>query len=155
MSARSEAERTIRDRFQQLVPQMILMHEQVAKDMGLTAVALQALHLIDLHDGPISPTELSSRSGLPRSTVARVLAGLESDGYVRRTDVPDDGRRALITAAPKARTVGTRFDLYAEAMQAAADDFTVSELAVVARYWDALVEGVENRAADNRDPGSR
>lgn len=128
---------------------MILLHEQVAKDMGLSAVALQALHLIDLHDGPISPTELSSRSGLPRSTVTRVLAGLEAEGYVRRTDVPGDGRRALISAAPKARTVGNRFDLYADAMRAAAADFTAAELAVVARYWDALVEGVADRSVDN------
>ncbi|SDS41235.1 MarR family winged helix-turn-helix transcriptional regulator [Microlunatus soli] len=149
MTVRSQAELTIRDRFQQLVPQMILLHERVAKEMGLSAVALQALHLIDLHDGPISPTELSKSSGLPRSTVARVLAALESDGYVRRTEVPGDGRRALISSAPKARTVGTRFDLYADAMRAVSADFSATELAVIARYWDALLQAVEDRAADN------
>jgi DNA-binding MarR family transcriptional regulator len=148
MRARSQAERTIRDRFQHLVPQMILLHERVAKEMGLTAVALQALHLIDLHGEPISPTELSRQSGLPRSTVARVLAGLEADGYVTRSEVPGDGRRALISSAPKASTVGRRFDLYGDAMREAVAGFDDAEVSVIARYWDALLDNVERRAAN-------
>ncbi|WP_161606185.1 MarR family winged helix-turn-helix transcriptional regulator [Microlunatus speluncae] len=147
MRARSQGERTIRDRFQHLVPQMILMHERVAKEMGLTAVALQALHIIDLHGEPISPTELSRQSGLPRSTVARVLAGLEADGYVHRAEVPGDGRRALISAAPKARTVGRRFDLYDEAMRETVSGFDAAEVAVIARYWESLLDNVERRDA--------
>jgi len=141
-SDRSGSEQTIRDRFQELVPQMILLHEQVAKEVGISAVALQALHIISLYGHPISPTELSRRSELPRSTTARVLAGLESDGYVQRTDVPGDGRRAVISPTAKARTIGRRFDLYAEAMQRAAADFSDQELATVARYWDALLDNV-------------
>jgi DNA-binding MarR family transcriptional regulator len=147
MRARSQAERTIRDRFQHLVPQMILLHERVAKEMGLTAVALQALHIIDLHGAPISPTELSRQSGLPRSTVARVLAGLEADGYVTRSEVPGDGRRALISSAPKADTVGRRFDLYEDAMAEAVKGFDDAEVSVIARYWEALLANVDRRAA--------
>jgi DNA-binding MarR family transcriptional regulator len=153
MRARSQAQQVIRDRFQHLVPQMILLHERVAKDVGIPAVALQALHLIDLHDGPISPSELSVRSGLPRSTVARILANLEADGYVRRAGVPHDGRRALIDTTAKARTVGERFDLYADAFRATDRGFSDAELAVVARYWDALLDNVIRPTGHTAEPG--
>ena len=143
MSARSQARKAIRDRFQHLAPQMILLHERVAKEVGLSAVALQALHLIDLHDGPISPTELSEQSGLPRSTIARVLAQLEDDGYLSRTTVPGDGRRALIDSTAKARVIGEHFDLYADAFRRTDRGFSDAELETVSRYWESLLDNIE------------
>ncbi|HWD62211.1 MAG TPA: MarR family transcriptional regulator, partial [Humibacter sp.] len=83
MSRQAPSE-TIRERFLALIPRMIVLHDAVARDVGLSSSELQALHVISLADGPISPGEISVRTGLPRSTVTRTLDGLERRGYLAR-----------------------------------------------------------------------
>lgn len=143
------SQRVIRDRFQRLVARVIPLYSQVAKDAGVSDVALQALHVMTLHDGPMYPSELSAEALLPRSTVTRVLDALEEAGYVTRTEAPDDGRRSLVAVRPdRVVAISARFDLYAEAMSETARGFTDEELAVVARYWDVLGSIVETRQSD-------
>ena len=151
---REQSLRTIRDRFLLLVPHMILLHERVAKEVGLTAVELQALHLLTLADEPLSPSELGNRSELPRSTVTRVLTSLESAGYVVREDVPSDGRRSLIRVVPATTAdVSVRFDAYARAMDEATRTLDDTELAAVARYWE-LFDSALSRPADPSELGT-
>ncbi len=137
---------TIRDRFLDLVSQMILLHERVAREEGLTAVELQALHLLALAGGALSPSELSERAELARSTTTRVIARLEERGYVVREEVASDGRRALIRVVPAAIAgVSARFDAYARAMDRAGRGFGDAELATIAAYWEAFQGGVAGR----------
>ena len=144
MTKRSRAAERISTAFQRLIPRMILLHEQVAKNAGISGVALQVLHAVTLNPGPISPSDLSERTGLPRSTVSRVLAQLEARGYLVRSSVPGDLRRALI--APNPGTVGQvsdRFGIYSQALDTIGRRFSADELAVVARYWQELLDAVE------------
>jgi DNA-binding MarR family transcriptional regulator len=46
--------------------------------------------------GPITPTELSARVGMPSTTLSSALARLDRRGYVRRAPNPKDGRSYLI-----------------------------------------------------------
>ena len=46
--------------------------------------------------GPITPTELSGRVGMPPTTLSSALARLERRGYVRRERNPRDGRSYLV-----------------------------------------------------------
>ena len=140
----------IRDRFQRVVPRLILLYSQVARDAEVPDVALLALHVLTLHDRPVYPSELSDETGLPRSTVTRVLDTLEQAGYIDRTRAPEDGRRSLVAVRPeRVAAISARFDLYGEAMSEAARQFTSGELATVARYWDVLSQAVQVR----RDEG--
>jgi DNA-binding MarR family transcriptional regulator len=133
------------------VPRVLLLHAQVADDAGISEVALNALHVIALHGGPMYPAEVSVQTGLPRSTVTRVLDGLEAAGYVTRTKAAEDGRRTLVAIRPeRVAAISARFDLYADAMAEAARGFTAKELAVIARYWDVL-----GRSVDARQPPAR
>lgn len=123
----------------------MLLHEQVARDIKMPAVDLQALHVLSLHGGPMSPSELSAEAGLPRSTITRVLGNLEDAGYITRSVVPDDLRRSLISIVPEAvAPIGARFDHYADAFDAASRQLSAAELAVVARYWDALSSALDD-----------
>ena len=143
MTRRSKAAERIGTAFQRLIPRMILLHEQVAKNAGISGVALQVLHAVTLNPGPISPSDLSERTGLPRSTVSRVLAQLEARGYLVRSSVPGDLRRALI--APNPGTVGQvsdRFGIYSQALDTIGRRFSADELTIVARYWQELLNAV-------------
>jgi DNA-binding MarR family transcriptional regulator len=148
MGSAQSSRQIIRDRFQRLVPRLLLLHSQVAQDAGLSEIALNALHVLALNDGAMYPSELSAQTGLPRSTVTRVLDSLEDAGYVSRTKASEDGRRSLITVnSDHVAAIGARFDLYADAMAEAARNFSAKELTVVARYWDVL-----GRTVDARQP---
>ena len=46
--------------------------------------------------GPITPTELSARVGMPPTTLSSALARLERRGYLRRERNPKDGRSYLV-----------------------------------------------------------
>jgi DNA-binding MarR family transcriptional regulator len=139
MSNRRAYLKTIRDRFQELVPRIVLLHERVAKEVGLSGVELQVLHILFLAGRPLSPSELSDRAELPRSSMTRILAGLESADYVHRATVPEDGRRVLVHIDPqRTAELSARFDNYARAMDTIGQRFTVDELTVVARYCEAF-----------------
>jgi DNA-binding MarR family transcriptional regulator len=144
MTKRSKAAERISTAFQRLIPRIILLHEQVAKDAGISGVALQVLHAVALNPGPISPSELSEQTGLPRSTVSRVLAQLEARGHLVRSSVPGDLRRALIAQNPgTVREVRDRFGIYAQALDRVGRRFSADELTIVARYWQELLNAVE------------
>ena len=144
MTKRSKAAERISTAFQRLIPRIVLLHEQVAKDAGISGVALQLLHAVTLNPSPISPSELSEQTGLPRSTVSRVLAQLEARGYLVRSSVPGDLRRALIAQNPgTVREVSDRFGIYAQALDRVGRRFSADELTIVARYWQELLNAVE------------
>jgi DNA-binding MarR family transcriptional regulator len=46
--------------------------------------------------GPITPTELAARIGMPPTTLSSALARASERGYVRRVPNPDDGRSYLV-----------------------------------------------------------
>ncbi|MEV0801594.1 MarR family transcriptional regulator [Kribbella sp. NPDC050281] len=145
----SSSQAIVRDRFQRLLPRLMLLYSEVAKSAGISEVALLALHVLTLHDGPMYPSEVSAQTGLPRSTVTRVLDALEDAGYVARTKAPEDGRRfAVSVRRERVAPISARFDLYAEAMGEAMLAFTEEELAVVARYWDVLSRAIHDRQPD-------
>jgi DNA-binding MarR family transcriptional regulator len=148
MTAQSSRE-IVRDRFQRLLPRLNLLYSEVAKDAGIPEAALQALHVLTLHEGAMYPSELSAQTGLPRSTVTRVLDTLEDAGYIARVKVPEDGRRFAVSVRhDRVAPVSARFDLYAEAMGETLHAFSEAELAVVARYWDVLSRAIQERQPD-------
>ena len=141
---RQIAQTTIRDRFLSLVPRMILLNAQVAKDVHLSDAALQTLHVISLRHQPSSPGEIAALTGLPPSTVTRILDRLEADGFIARQPSSDDGRRvSVVIDREKTAPVAARFDRYADAMTQTDTRFTDAELQTVARYWDSLADHLQ------------
>jgi DNA-binding MarR family transcriptional regulator len=79
-----------------LIGEAILFNESVAGDLGVSAVDLQTFGVIGRHQGAITPTEVSEQTGLPPSTVTRVLDRLEQRGFITRSSVPSDRRKIAI-----------------------------------------------------------
>lgn len=53
--------------------------------------------------GPISPTELAVREGVKIQTLTRMLAELESEGWLIRTPHESDGRQSLLSLTPQGK----------------------------------------------------
>ena len=84
-----------------LIGQAILYNERVARAVGISAVDLQTFGVIARHAGPITPTEVVARTGLPASTITRVLDRLEEAGYVARRGMPADRRKVAVDVIPE------------------------------------------------------
>ena len=79
-----------------LIGEAILFNEGVASALGVSAVDLQTFGVIARHEGAITPTEVSAQTGLPASTVTRVLDRLEQRGFITRDGVPSDRRKIAV-----------------------------------------------------------
>ena len=74
----------------------IMLHgHAVAKMCGLGATDLYALNILEL-SGPMTPGELSARTGLTTGPTTRRIDRLEQAGYVRRGPAADDRRKLIV-----------------------------------------------------------
>ncbi|MFC4002151.1 MarR family winged helix-turn-helix transcriptional regulator [Prauserella oleivorans] len=71
-----------------------LRAQRTSEDLSLTQIsALSTLHKC----GAMTPGKLAAKEGVQPPSMTRVIAALESAGYVERTPHPTDGRQAIVT----------------------------------------------------------
>lgn len=117
----------------------ILGNELVARQHGLRVTDLQTLHLMVLRDDVRTPRQISDTTGMPTSTVTKLLDRLEQAGYVRRAPDPTDRRKTRIKLV--AETIAPLRTLYGNTdaeFDALSRQFTSDELSVVVRYLEAV-----------------
>lgn len=79
----------------------VMLHGHAsAKACGLGATDLYALNLLEL-SGPMTPGELSARTGLTSGPTTRLIDRLERAGYARRRPAPDDRRKVIVEQVNK------------------------------------------------------
>src|SRR3982074_2718407 len=88
---------SIKQSLRELSIQLSLLNHQVGTRLGLNDVDLDCLDLVSRH-GPLRPSALAERAGLPPATIAGVLDRLERGGWVARGRDPSD-RRAVVVRA--------------------------------------------------------
>jgi len=144
MSSKAEVSERIVGLLQLVIASSVMTNERIAREMGINVVDLQAMGFIARNGAPMSAGEVSQQTELPTSTTTRVLDRLEKHGYIERMTDPNDRRRVVVRVRPElAAGVGRGGDddPYAgilEGMQRVHEQFTADELAVVARYLDAV-----------------
>jgi DNA-binding MarR family transcriptional regulator len=117
----------------------VLGNERIAREFGLLVTDLQTLHLMLLREDVRTPRQLSAVSGLPTSTVTRVIDRLEAAGYVRRVNDPTDRRRTNLELVPeKIAPIVEHYVQYSKAYADINEEFTPEELAIVARYLERI-----------------
>lgn len=117
----------------------VLGNERIAREFDLLVTDLQTLHLLVLREDVRTPKQLSETTGLPTSTVTRVLDRLEEAGYVQRAHDPQDRRRINIElVADKIAPIISRYGQYSDTLDLANADFSDEELSVVARYLERI-----------------
>lgn len=125
--------------FQQQLVNAVFGNERIARQFGMNVTDLQTLHLLLLEPAVQTPYQVAERTGLPTSTVTRVLDRLERAGYLRRTADLHDRRRTILQLIPDA--IQPIIDVYTHGtpgIAAVNEEFTETELAVVARYLERV-----------------
>lgn len=129
----------VRGALQRQLVHAILGNERVAREHGLRVTDLQALHLMVLREDVRTPRQISDTTGMPTSTVTKLLDRLEQAGYVRRIPDRTDRRKTRIELVDEA--IAPLQILYGKAdaeFDALSRRFETYELEVVARYLDAV-----------------
>jgi DNA-binding MarR family transcriptional regulator len=84
----------------ELNSQLSLLDQTVSSSVGLSSSDLEVLDLVGRR-GPLTPSALSSISGVSPATMTGILDRLETEGWVRRERDPQDRRKVNIHAATK------------------------------------------------------
>lgn len=90
----------------------------------------------------MTPTEVAARTGLPASSVTRVLDRLEKGGYIVRGGVPNDRRKTTVEVVEaKAAEIGQHYSGKIDQIRQLNAKRTDAEIAVVISYLSELVAG--------------
>lgn len=131
----------VRAALQRQLVHAILGNDRVAREHGLRVTDLQTLHLLVLREDVRTPRQISETTGMPASTVTKLIDRLEVAGYVRRTSDVADRRKTLLELVPEAieplRTLYGRTD---EEFDKISARFSADELSIVIRYLEAVGE---------------
>ncbi|MFV0433419.1 MAG: MarR family winged helix-turn-helix transcriptional regulator [Leucobacter sp.] len=117
----------------------ILSNERVARQHGLLVTDLQTLHLLVLREDARTPRRISDVTGMPTSTVTKLIDRLETAGYVRRAADPSDRRKTVLELVPE--NIAPLNALYGQAdddFDALSNRFSADELRIVVRYLEAV-----------------
>ena len=78
-------------------------YERFAARLGVTANLLYLLDLLCCVEQPLTQSEIGTRLGLPKQTVASMVSGLERKGYAVREVASADHRRRHVLLTDEGR----------------------------------------------------
>ena len=100
-----------------------------------------ALLRVMLREGRTSVAALAAAAPMDLGAVSRQVRLLESDGLVRRSTAPDDGRVALLELTPKGRKLAERIRAVgAQHLEQALGDWSEDEARTLAHLIQRLVD---------------
>ena len=121
----------------------VMLHGQAsAKACGLGATDLYALNLLELA-GPMTPGELSARSGLTSGPTTRLIDRLERAGYVRRRPAPDDRRKVIVEQIKKPAGLDAVMTPARERIAEILTGYSPEELAALFDYFVRATEAYQ------------
>ncbi|MEB4613756.1 MarR family transcriptional regulator [Leucobacter sp. M11] len=148
----------VRRMLQRQLVDAILSNERIARKHRLRVTDLQTLHLLVLRDDIRTPHEIIDATGMPPSTVTKLIDRLERSGYVRRKYDRQDRRRIRLelvaeAIAPLQSTYGRTEEEFDKISRRLSD----SELEVVIRFLESVSAFALGDAlnAQSRDTSSR
>ena len=130
-----------------------MFHTAVAARLGLGATEEKTLDLLE-RLGPLSPGELSRRTGSAPASVTGVLDRLQRRGFVTRGCDPQDGRKLLVQI--NQAHVGAIAPLFADLTDRLThvyEDFGIEELVVITRFLRRTAD-VQRSATQQLSEGS-
>ncbi|MET9324021.1 MarR family transcriptional regulator [Streptomyces sp. NPDC003038] len=118
-----------------------LFNQALADHVGLHPTDMQCIALLDREPAPVSTGDIARLTGLTSGSATRLVDRLVKAGIVERHTDPNDRRRSLVSLAPEARErVDAAWDTPGRAFGAVLEDYSDTELAVIADYLHRAAE---------------
>ena len=111
-----------------------LFSQAVAERLGMHATDIETMDLLNTL-GPMTPGELSKRTGLTSGATTRLIDRLERAGYVRRKPEPLDRRCVIIEPVEEnLGELGALFEPLAQGMTELWAQFNDEDLDIIIRF---------------------
>lgn len=118
----------------------VLRNTLVAEQLGLHVADLQALNVLAIAGGRLTPSALAEALHQPRSSMSRILRRLESAGFVVRRVSDADRRSVTIEAvAERIAEVTERYAPQAQRLRRVLATFDARDRSVIERFLADLV----------------
>ncbi|ACQ79775.1 transcriptional regulator, MarR family [Beutenbergia cavernae DSM 12333] len=126
---------------------VVLFHEALGSLLGLSAADNKALGIVR-REGPMSASELATRTGLTAGAITGLVDRLEGAGLAQRTRDAADRRRLVISATATASPeVAVAIGGLQSGMAEVTSHFTPEQLLVVAEWVDRTSAVLREQAA--------
>ena len=131
----------------------ILMHEAIARSIGLTGTDHKYLGLI-VEKGQLTAGELATLTGLTSGAITGLIDRLEKKKLVKRQYDKDDRRKVYIVPnTPNVvKLLEPLFALLQDKTSSLVQTFTESELQVVLRYFNGAIEVMQSVTNELNQP---
>jgi DNA-binding MarR family transcriptional regulator len=143
-SSREELAAELEQRMIRFIAEVVLYNGAVAAKVGLGASDSQFMTLLQAY-GPLTPRQLTERTGLTSGTVTGVIDRLEAHGFVTREADPSDRRKVVVT--PSYEAIQEKMvPLYAEQgrrLQGVLDRRSVDELRTISSFLQDAIDNSE------------
>jgi DNA-binding MarR family transcriptional regulator len=123
---------------------IVFFNEAVAARVGMSSGEWRCYTLLAEH-GPLAASRLAELSGFTTGAITGIVDRLQRTGFVRRQPNPEDRRSVIVHPLRRAeaeRRTRPIFNSLGDAMNVIAANYTMKELAAIARYLSQTVEAL-------------
>jgi MarR family transcriptional regulator, lower aerobic nicotinate degradation pathway regulator len=119
-------------------------------DARLDPASVYVLHHVEAH-APLRVSELAKCMALDSSTVSRHIRHLEENGYLSRTDDPDDRRATRVGLTERGRAIlDESMRTRAAVVDAATADWSEADRETLRTLMTRLAANIDRLAAETR-----
>jgi DNA-binding MarR family transcriptional regulator len=119
-------------------------------DARLDPASVYVLHHVEAH-APLRVSELAKCMALDSSTVSRHIRHLEENGYLSRTDDPDDRRATRVGLTERGRAIlDESMRARAAVVDAATADWSEADRETLRTLMTRLAANIDRLAAETR-----
>lgn len=118
----------------------VMMHQVIADRVGLAVTDLRCLNILRLQ-GPTTPGELATVTGLTTGAITRMIDRLLAAGFVERAHDQRDRRRVIVTAvAAQMEEIAPHYEPLAIEFTKITNTYTDDQLELILGLFDRMHE---------------
>jgi DNA-binding MarR family transcriptional regulator len=128
---------------------VVLFHEAIAAQLGMSATEWKCLSLLDQH-GPSTAGSMAQLSGFTTGAITGIVDRLERAGYACREPHPNDRRSIVIRSLGLGELKGKIAQIFASLGRATgslAARYTPAELAAIQSYLEGMIQLLRDETA--------
>ncbi|MPZ54517.1 MAG: MarR family transcriptional regulator [Acidimicrobiia bacterium] len=148
---RGETLNLVRTSLRRLTHHLGRLNDTAGARIDLSPGDIEVLDMIG-RDGPMSPRDITSSTGIHPATMTGILDRLERGGWISRTPDPDDRRRLIVEAgSERGREIARLYTPMNQALTQITSNYSDAELATIGEFLKRVADAGSEVNAQMRE----